>query len=436
MKYSLLFGLALVLIHSTADAQHLQNVTPPGFEDGVLSCASFISEQEGWVFAVSPPNNTFNLLYTADGAQTFEKIFELPSDYACYKLQMVDSLFGFAKIENSSAHNDYFWKTSDGGKHWQDITDTSLFNYGQPLWSQRNFYFINHELGFYGASNAIYKTENEGSSWSKTNTPAVIDSNSSNSFRINSVYFTDEKYGWAACSLLMDEGFGMKTVDSGQNWVVCTPVTGDFYSVHFSDSLNGGMVGNGSFSNQIIGTRNNFESIAYYPSEWNQRASVIFYQNDSTIWISGSPPIINRSVNSGQTFEVYDSAFASTHVDELIGDFWIFENSGYALSNLNLLKLDITYPTQISLNAITNPEISISPNPFNQEYKISISALNPESAIFEIYSCSGVLIRNMKKDLVSGKNQISVESQMFEPGMYFLKIKTSQIQLTKKLMKY
>ncbi len=132
----------------------------------------------------------------------------------------------------------------------------------------------------------------------------------------------------------------MKTTDGGQNWSICTPITGDMYNVHFADSLKGGMVGSGSFSSQVIGTQNNFDSLSYsYIGTWPQWACSICYQNDSTIWVSGVPPVIYRSKDRGQTFIAYDTTFASDHENISIDEIRFYGHTGYALSFMTLLKL-------------------------------------------------------------------------------------------------
>ena len=284
MKNVLLFFVTLFLMLSNINAQQWQSVTPLGYENAIFSSGCFVNDKEGWLFTTPLPFDNIELLHTYDGAHTFERVLVLPYNYNCYKIQMLDSLFGYAKIENDLAHEYYFWQTLDGGRNWNDISDTSLFNIGRPLWSSSSFYFVNRNLGFFGGNNAIYKTVDAGENWLPMNTPSVIDSNYSNLWRVNSIYFTDDMHGWAACSLLIDVGFGMKTTDGGQNWTVCTPITGDLFGVHFADSLNGGMAGSGSFSATVIGTQNNFDTLSYaYGYFWNQYANSICYQNDSTI---------------------------------------------------------------------------------------------------------------------------------------------------------
>ncbi len=178
MKILLLF-ISFFILLTNMRAQQWQAFTIQGYENAIFPSASFINEKEGWLFTEPQDFDNLELLHTSDGAQTFERILVLPYDYECYKIQMLDSLYGYAKIENSPAHENYFWQTSDGGKHWQDITDTAFFNYGNPLWSQRNFFFVNRNLGFFGGNSAIYKTENGGISWIKTNTPTMLDSSTS-----------------------------------------------------------------------------------------------------------------------------------------------------------------------------------------------------------------------------------------------------------------
>jgi photosystem II stability/assembly factor-like uncharacterized protein len=213
---NLLFTLYLLVFVTSVKSQQWQNVTPIGYSDAFFSSGCFINENEGWIFALSALSGHFDLLHTNDGAQSFEKLLTLSGNVECWKIQMLDSLYGYAKIEDNALYKNYFWRTTDGGHNWQDITDTTLFNIGKPLYSCYAFFFTDRNTGFFGGIKSIYKTLDGGISWLQMNTQQVNDSILSNSYRPNSIYFIDDLYGWAACSMVMDAGFGMKTVDGGE----------------------------------------------------------------------------------------------------------------------------------------------------------------------------------------------------------------------------
>ncbi len=435
MKILLVTLIALFLLFTKVDAQQWQDVTPSGYENSYFISESFISAAEGWLFTEPLPHDNHELLHTSDGANTFERLLVLPYGYECHKIQMLDSLYGYAKINNSPDYKNYFWNTTDGGKTWQDITDTALFNPNRPLFGYNTFYFVNHNLGFFAGGNVIYRTENAGLNWSKMNFPTMIDSVSTLSLGIHTIYFTDEKYGWVACSIFMDAGVGLKTTDGGLNWVVCAPVAGYLYNVHFADSLNGGMVGSGT-NKRIVGTQNNFESFSYdYDGDWNQWPTAICYQNDSTIWVSGLPPIINRSTDRGQTFTAYDTSYASSNEYTFIDNIQFFGHTGFAFSPVALLKL---VDTLITTNKEVFPskfELRVSPNPVTDKCEISVKLPSTENAILEIYSTQGMLMKKLENKLLSGNNKLHFDMHNWKPGVYFLRFTSFGNQTTRKIIK-
>jgi photosystem II stability/assembly factor-like uncharacterized protein len=434
MKIFLFIFPALFLFLNASEAQQWNVVNPAGYENSFFNCGWFINENEGWVFTEPQSWDNIELLHTSDGALTFERLLVLPYDYDCYRMQMLDSLYGYDKIENSPAHENYFWKTTDGGRHWLDITDTALFNYGNPLYSHNIFYFVNRDTGFFGGNSAIYKTEDAGSSWNKMNTPTMIDSFPC-FFSPHSIYFSDEQHGWAACSLFIDAGIGMKTVDGGQNWSFCTPVTGDLFSVHFADSLNGGMVGSGSFSMQVLGTEDNFNSVSYFYSAWNQWPGVIACQNDSTVWVSGTPPIFNRSTDHGQTFTVYDSGFAASNPSGFVQNIQFFGHTGYALAYSAILKLIDTLTTARAEGIPGDYALRLSPNPVIDKCELSVSVSQPGRTALEVYSPEGVFLRKSENDLSPGKNTVILDVHTLKPGIYLLRFCSPMLTRSVKMIK-
>jgi photosystem II stability/assembly factor-like uncharacterized protein len=431
-----LFSVFLLFIVSNIKSQPWQNVTPIGYSDAFFSSGSFINENEGWIFARQNWPGSFDLLHTNDGAQNFEKLLTLSGSMECWKIQMLDSLYGYAKIEDGAFHKNYFWQTTDGGYNWQDITDTTLFNMGKPLHSSHTFYFIDRTTGFFGGNNSIYKTLDAGLSWQQMNTPQIIDSASSNLYRPNSIYFVDNQYGWAASSLVMDAGFGMKTVDGGESWAVCTPISGDLYDIDFSDSLTGGMVGSGTWGSTIFLTQDNYNTVPNYLYPWNQYASTISYQNDSILWISGSPPSIFRSKDAGTTFEMQDSTYLITNPNDIIMDIQFHSNTAYAIGNVFLLKFEDDLNTSIHESDFAEDVVVISPNPASDKIKVTLSLAKSGLSTLEIYSLSGERVENIEKYMQQGKNEILIDIKSLSPGVYILKTNTASGKVTKKLLKF
>ncbi len=435
MKNTLVF-LVFLFVLGRDYAQQWQDVTPAAYAGSFFSTGCFVNASEGWIFARPASSNNYDLIHTANGAQSFEKLFTLTNSMECWKIQMVDTVYGFAKIEDNAAHKNYFWKTFDGGHSWQDITDTTLFNPGNPLYSCHAFYFTNRNTGFFGGHQSIYKTLDGGSSWQKMNAPQVIDSSSpARPYRANDIYFADANHGWATFSLYWDQGFGMKTIDGGESWAVCTPITGDLWRVHFASNLKGCMSGNGSFFSALLITDNNFQTDPTWVFPEYQYPSPVCYQNDSTLWYSGSPPILNRSTDGGLTFTAYDTTFAATHTNGNMTNIQFFGNTGYALANIALLKLVDTLSAVSVASLSPAAEIRISPDPVSDKCKVCFTTPKSELVSMELYTVSGSKVFKTGKYTVAGTNEITLDLSHFEPGVYILRVNSSTLQLTRKLVK-
>jgi hypothetical protein len=419
-KNTQLLSLFLLLFITNVNAQHWQNVTPSGYT--YFSTASFINKNEGWVVARNGDWDNYDLLHTTDGAISFVPVFSFPDNLVSWRLQMVDSLNGFALVDPISGYGKCFWTTHDGGYSWIDITDTTMFKPGGPFNYSHAYYFLNRNTGFAGGTNAIFRTIDAGTTWSKMITPEVIDSTSSNYYSPNDIFFYNETYGWAANSLFYDNGFVLKTIDGGQTWTTCEPITGDLYKIHFADSLHGGTVGY-----SVLGTNNNFNSIAYYYaiSDWHQFPSSICYQNDSTIWVSGYPAIIYKSEDAGEIFVEYDTTYATENMTDQIYDFQFYGNTGYAFSYSFMLKYVDTLNTSIYEANVEDNTINISPNPVSDKCKVTVSAQKPEQAGIELYAINGELVFRVEKNLIAGKNEIVLDIENLKPGLYILNITTS-----------
>jgi hypothetical protein len=195
------------------------------------------------------------------------------------------------------------------------------------------------------------------------------------------------------------------------------------------------MVGSGT-NKRIVGTQNNFESFSYdYDGDWNQWPTAICYQNDSTIWVSGLPPIINRSTDRGQTFTAYDTSFAASNEYTFIDNIQFFGHTGYAFSPVALLKLVDTLTTANKEVFHSKFEMQVSPNPVTDKCEISVTLPSPENAILEIYSIQGMLIKKLESKLLAGNNKLHFDMHNWKPGVYFLRYSSSGHQTITKILK-
>lgn len=432
----LLFSLLLLLIISITDsiAQQWQNVSPAGYD--YYRNAFFLNSEEGWVVATNGYWANYKLLYTSDGANSFTPIFTFPDNLIVERIQMVDSLNGFVLINAFSGHDTFFWATYDGGYSWIDITDTTLFNLGKPLDYGIGFYFLNKYTGLYGGHNSVYKTTDGGITWFKTNTPAIIDTLFTNGYTVNDMFFSDSLHGWAACTLYSNNGFIMKTIDGGDNWTAFHFITGDLYRVHFSDSLHGGAVGGNWYYSDVILSEDGFDTLSYYYSNnWNQLPNAIYYQNDSTIWMSGYPTVIYKSTNGGASFVEYDTSYAANDPTNWMQGFQFHDNIGYAHSLKLILKLYDTLNTDAGKRQYALQKLKIFPNPTVNCFTIELLSTISGKALVSIYTNQGKLIQTEQIFLTSGKNIVNCDIKSNNPGLYLLKISNDLGEAFAKILK-
>ena len=421
MKLFLSIILLILIFNSVIIAQKWQNVSPAGYN--YFSTASFINDKEGWICARYGewPDMHADLVHTIDGAESFQPVYTFPNNYLAWSLQMIDNVNGYSLVEDRSTTEIYFWKTYDGGMTWIDITNSSMFKPGGPFYSSLGSFFVNENTGFAGGLNSIYRTSNGGLSWDKMNTPTFIDSVSSNVYIPNKIFFYGELYGWAACSLLWDAGFVLKTTDGGQNWVACKPITGNLTNIHFADSLHGGTTGGDWNYPLVMLTDDNFDTISYFNKFWPQLPDAIYCQKNSTIWISGWPAVIYKSSDGGASFVEYDTTYASDDQTDWLHDFQFFDSTGYAFAYSFILKIVDTLHTSIN-PMVEIKALNIIPNPASNNCTIKLVAESDAISSVQLFSLDGVLVLNTERHLLAGKNEILLDISNLKPGVYLLKI--------------
>jgi len=433
---SAILTIFFILIFTSVNSQQWQNVSPAGYN--YFSTAYFINDKEGWVCARYGewPDFHTDLVHTIDGTASFQPVFTFPNDFLAWSLQMVDSVNGYSFVEERSTTEMFFWKTNDGGHSWIDITDSSMFKSDVPFYSSLGYFFVNKNNGFAGGLNSIYKTTDGGLSWNKMNTPTIIDTVSSNAYIPNNFFFYDEFYGWAACSLLWDAGFVLKTRDGGQNWIACKPITGNLTNIHFTDSLHGGTTGGDLLYSRIaLFTDDNFDTIShFYINNFPQLPDAVYFQNASTIWMSGWPAVIYKSTDGGASFVEYDTTYATDDLTDWLHDFQFFDSTGYAFSYSFILKIIDTLHTSINAPVAIN-ELQVIPNPARNTCTVSLMSESAGKADIRLYSVEGILALSEEKYLKSGKNELLLDISKLLPGMYVLKINNKSNIYTSRIIK-
>jgi len=85
--------------------------------------------------------------------------------------------------------------------------------------------FINSDTGNYGGIKCIYRTFDTGTestSVHKCSNRTCFRSTTNDILNSKQNVFVEKNHGWAIFSIPFDTGYGMKTLDGGVNWTICT----------------------------------------------------------------------------------------------------------------------------------------------------------------------------------------------------------------------
>ena len=438
--------IILFMISFPLFSQEWTNISPfPACNIGILG--NFISSEKGWIFRGSIASAK-DIYHTEDGGQNWEIIYSLEDSLEFFtSLNMIDSLNGWATKmwrDNQYPYDSYtsYIKTTDGGYSWEDMTEyVPDLNFIYP------FYFIDQDLGFFGAGSdtlsyqaLIYKTIDGGYNWYLTNTPILyfpypyIVNYSANKF-----FFIDDNFGWVACSAFAGAGLSLSTSDGGENWEVgIEPGPPALFDIHFVDLNHGGVAGRNASYTYVAITEDNFETVLYQydNSNWNQLAQAICFQNNSTIWVTGEPGIINRSTDGGATFEVFQV------IDAYFYTIQFFGNTGYIFGNQNALYKYVDPAGIDSDMHIQTQDLNITayPNPFNPTTTINYSLKENSRVSLKIYNIRGQKVKNLVNEvLTAGKHSFiwngrDSNDKRVSSGIYFYKMKAGDFQKVRKMI--
>jgi photosystem II stability/assembly factor-like uncharacterized protein len=241
----------------------------------------FTSKDTGFVTTTHPPR----LQHTSDGGTTWTPgFFPNESNY-----DHISSLSFFSKDSAYAAllsNNSGLFKTTNGGKNWQEIGSSQRFNL---------LYFITDKYGYGTRWDRIFRTTDGGLNWTVLGPPA--------STRFTGIWFMTAAKGIT----VGEQGQLRMTVDSGVSW------TNIFLDPFQLPDYNGI-----SFYNDSIGYTTSDEGTFYKTVDggltWHQKGQLpsnpnkILFRPDSTAMFAGengmiiTTPIAEYSIDSVKLF--------------------------------------------------------------------------------------------------------------------------------------
>ncbi|MEI6885136.1 MAG: YCF48-related protein [Bacteroidota bacterium] len=319
------------------------------------------------------------------------------------------------------------YSTTDGGNHWERIITGVLGNY-------TDLCFPTDRHGFLTAMQAILETKDGGNTWD-----TCIRLNLPN--ELTSISFSDSLHGWAVGNITTNIFYAqiLKTSDGGKSWTEIEPGTADINSIFFSDSLHGWMCGGSDrlfrtsdgglhWTGSNIKRYSNFYSIQFTDS---LHGCVV---GDGGLWpyFGG---IAAFSDDGGKTWH-RDDACVGTPLHSI---FFTDSGFGYAAGEEGAVVRWGENPLGIgdlSKDGAENSKLHVFPNPAGDQITVEFDLESTSQVSLEILSSLGVQVSNMDLGhLSSGMHQESINICSYQPGIYILILRSNNRIQTGKIIR-
>jgi len=305
-------------------------------------------------------------------------------------------------------------KTTNGGSSW------TITNIGPN--TLRSVFFPDSTGYVAGLANGnVYKTTDRGNTW-------VLQPCISNGYGSGSVYFTSHDTGYVGSA----DAAIMKTTNGGINWTLQASGTSQpLHCVHFPCKDTGFFVGRGA---TILKTVNGGVNWVSQTSGTNGGEFLSVYFTDTrTGYIAGGnalgfpPGIILKTTNGGinwapQTTPV-NPVFTSVHFSS--------PDTGYVVGwGGTILKTNNGGIVGIEEKS-KKKVINVHPNPASNKLTIDNWNLKKGEMHAAVYDIMG---RQMENEIKSTSPVIEMDVSGLKEGMYFVKVKTPEEMVVKKII--
>ena len=314
-----------------------------------------------------------------------------------------------------------FFRTSNGGSNWsQNWHDYRWYNSIYKNDSNMYVTFTSYGVGY------IMRSDEYG------NLGVVYYLSSTTFYGIN---FINKYTGYVV-------GTGnkiLKTTDIGQNWNIQTsPSLQNNYSVYFTDSLKGWIVGereNYTYGD-ILKTSNGGINWSVQ-MQINTYLKDIKFVNKNTGWIVGGRGTILYTTNGGNNWNYYHKI---TGIDfERI--YFKDNNTGWFLGMSGLLlRTDNCGGLTGNTNILTDIPSSFSlgqnyPNPFNPSTIVRFSIPFVSQVSLKVYDVMGREVQSLVNErMQAGSYEVKFDGSNLNSGVYFYRIVTDKFSDTKRML--
>ena len=368
----------------------------------------FVNDNVGYV-AGGAANG---VVKTIDGGTTWSNISPgtLPSgNYSDIYFLNADT--GFLSVTTMTGGPVYY-KTINGGINWTDISSSC----GIGSQGANDLEFINSTTGFavggLGSGSYIYKTTDGGNTYSPASNPTINP--------LANITFINNNIGFLA-----DNSGGIyKTINQGASWSLSVAASAGVNQIYFVTDSIGFATGTGG--SELYRTTNQGASWTILPVG-DYLVSIVF-ANSMIGYVSSIgglvPNYVYKTTDGGANWNVDATLSGARRKYQF---FKTPNNTLFLTADTGIVYRNISYVTDV-LNQPGNDlgMILISPNPSTGIFTLQSTT---EVTAIEIYDVLGDLIYTSKENISL------LDISAFADGVYFLILKTENGTASKKLIK-
>ena len=350
-------------------------------------------------------------------------------NYAITDLFFINSSTGWGIANDFFYHGTTMLYTSNGGNNWiySRYPDTSVV--------LNTIYFIDGIHGFMGGYDGVLtKSSDGGQTWFTYRLDTI---NLFSHFPIRKFSFLTPQVG-LACGGIMDiAGLVWKTTNSGLNWQVRDTTPEPLYDIKFLNAQKSFSTGGDfEYGASIAASTNTGVDWIYNSTGYFGQGMAIAFRTQSEFWVPlGFSTRWMVSYDTGNTWlelfspdtnAVYDALF----VDSMRG--WAVGLKG-AIYKFNTDLIGI-HPGE------NNVPVSVMlfqnyPNPFNPATTISFDLSRSAMVRITLFDVLGREVKLIYNGFRSGgMNTIHFDASGLSSGVYFYKLETGSLSITKKMV--
>jgi len=326
-----------------------------------VSVPSYADFNSVWT---SSDNNAYlggwdSVYATSNAGQTWLGAYTQTINYAIHDLQFISPQDGFAFMTWAQ-----FAKTTDGGNSWSLAPGG-----GFTAWDFFGGYMLDQNTGWaVGDNQVLCKTTDGGENFLVYEWNGYMDFTG---IRIWGVHATSELNAWAVA----DSGVVFRTTDGGNYWSRST----------------------------IAGEEDNLTDI--------------YFINENTGYIVGYNGKVFKTTDGGNSWG-QEPQMTDNHLNSV---FFISENLGWAVGDFGTILrywVDDTGIPDSPISMLNN--VSISPNPVNEESSVSFELRENQNVKIEIRDISERALRTVfDGTLTKGEHSIRLDLPQLSNGMYY-----------------